>query len=128
MQVLKLRPAPFDVDDSLVMHNLDKYGQTPGAEFVNVYDPVEDKNIRLVINRPMIRLLKEEIRRGQQVIVWSRGGWEWAQQVLIALKLDLYPIIVMDKPLNYFDDKNVADWLLDRIYIEPNTPYKGTGE
>lgn len=122
MQVLKLRPAPFDVDGTLVIHELDRY---PGIETVEVYDPIEDKNITLGINRPMIRLLKEEIRRGQQVIVWSRGGWEWAQQVLIALKLDLYPIIVMDKPLNYFDDTIVSEWLLDKVFIEPNQSYKG---
>lgn len=122
MEVIKHLTVMCDVDDTLVMHDVSKY---PGQETVGIDDPITGKKIHLVINKPMVRLVKEEIRRGRQVFVWSRGGYEWATAVVTALGLDTYPIIVMDKPLVYFDDKDCQEWLNDRVYLLPTTPYKG---
>ena len=110
-----------DVDDTLVMHNTCNLALTEAQ----VEDPLDRfRKVIVYRNDPMIRLLQEEIQRGSQLIVWSRGGWEWAQNVLMALKLDHLPIIVMTKPYAYFDDKDVSVWLKDRVYISPEVVYK----
>ena len=124
MNVIKSESVVFfDVDDTLVMHLKDDelvhYNET-----VEVNDPISMGVIRLGVNRPMIRLLQEEAHRGSYVIVWSRGGYEWAHNVLLALYLDDYVDQVMSKPVAYFDDKDIGDWLKYRVYLKPETAYK----
>lgn len=115
------RVAYFDIDDTLVMHvdtdNID--GLT-----VNVYDAITEEFIEMQVNRPMVRLLKEEHHRGSHIVVWSRGGYEWAANVIKALDLVPYVHTVMTKPLVYFDDKPISEWLPYRVYLPPETVYK----
>lgn len=113
---------PFDCDDTLVMHV--EPDQIPPGESVRVYDAVTKKFITMRINRPMVRLLREAKARGFFVLVWSRGGKRWAADIVKALDLVDFVDIVMTKPLHYFDDKDVAKWLTERVYIEPNVVYK----
>lgn len=109
---------PFDVDGTLIV---DKDKST---DIVRVYDPLTKKNITFGINKAMVRLLKEEHHRGNAVIVWSRSGYEWAKNVVIALGLEKYVNTVMSKPLVYFDDMPVKKWLKDRVFIGPEVKYK----
>lgn len=122
MQVIKSENIkPFDVDGTLVLPN---DNDTKG-DYIEVLDPVTNTFILMKIHKPNVRLLREELQRGAQVIVWSRSGWEWAQNVLKALDFgDSCNIIVMSKPIAYFDDMPVEQWLKDRIYLDPNLPYK----
>lgn len=111
-----------DVDDTLVMHlNKDNLKNQPKIE---IWDSLDKKFITLGINKSMVRLVREEIHRGAQVIVWSRGGYEWASNVLKALHLSGNNVIVMSKPHTYFDDKEVNDWLKYRVYLNHETVYK----
>jgi phosphoserine phosphatase len=123
MQVIKNeRISPFDVDGTLVLH----LNPTELSKFktVEVWDPIHSAFLTVGIHEPNLRLLKEELHRGAQVIVWSAGGNEWAQNVVTALNLDHYDIIVMTKPHTYYDDKDVADWMTRRVYLGPNEVYK----
>lgn len=113
--------APFDVDDTLVMHG-QKCKST--KEFVEVKDPIENRYISLRKNLGMIRLLKEEKARGAYVVVWSKGGYQWALNVLIALNLLDYVDLILTKPRAYYDDKNVSEWLTERVYLGPDVSYK----
>lgn len=137
-----------DVDDTLVMHEeaqkiLVPYNASNDSEmtlafdwsgdnikipsslqFVDVQDPIEDRKITLRINKPMVRLVREEAARGAYVIVWSRGGYQWAKNVVEALGLSSEVKLIMSKPLAYFDDKEVSDWLKYRVYLGPDTIYK----
>lgn len=123
MKVIKSESVMcFDVDNTLVIH--EKYISSVYADTVRIFDPVEGKVILMRKNKPMIRLLREEVHRGSRVIVWSRGGYEWASLVLTALGLEDLDILVMSKPVAYFDDKPVNEWLTNRIYLDPNEPYK----
>lgn len=119
--IIKEHTVFFDIDDTLVMH--DQNGDR--LDMVSIKDPVKDRNINLRVNRPMVRLLEEEHQRGSYVVVWSRGGWEWARNVIAALGLEDKVDQVMSKPLAYFDDKPVEEWLKYRVYLLPDTPYKG---
>jgi len=112
---------PFDVDSTLIYPNSPENENLPP---VLIFDPVERRYITLRYNINMVRLLKEEHQRGSYVIVWSRGGWEWARNAVIALELQEYVDRVMSKPLAYFDDQPVETWMKDRIYLEPNMAYK----
>lgn len=112
---------PFDVDGTLISDG-SKY--ETGHEYAYVQDPLTNKEIRVKINRAMIRLLKEECCRGNYVVVWSRSGWEWAVNVVEALKLKCYVSLVVSKPIVYFDDLPVETWLKDRVFMDANTVYK----
>jgi predicted phosphatase len=109
----------FDCDDTLVMHG--DHGDIPT---VKVRDTVEEKFIVLGVNQPMIRLMKEEHRRGAHITVWSHGGFQWAVNVVEALELTKYVHEVRSKPLTYFDDKSVEEWMTYRVYLEPGSTYK----
>lgn len=110
-----------DVDDTLVMH---RPIFREHADAVILEDPIEDGEIVLQINRPMVRLVKEEFERGSYIVVWSRGGYDWATSVVRAVGLIEYVHLVMTKPFAYFDDKDVSTWMPDRVYLTPETKYK----
>lgn len=112
-----------DVDDTLVMH---VKGDTYSAmsEQVAVQDPIEPRSIILRANLPMIRLLKEEHARGAYIVVWSKGGHQWARNVVEALGLQKHVALIMSKPVSYLDDKDVSEWMKNRVYLTPDTVYK----
>ena len=122
MKIVKSEHTVFiDVDDTLVMH-VDP--DTIKGVKVQVYDSVGEGFITVEANLPMIRLLKEEKHRGAYIVVWSRGGYEWASNVIRALELVSYVDEVMSKPMVYFDDKSIAEWLPYRVWLPPETVYK----
>lgn len=113
---------PYDVDGTLIIHQ--DVSTIPEGEKVRVCDPISSEYISVRINRPMVRLLMESKARGFYVRVWSRGGWEWALEVIKALKLEEYVDSVESKPRAYFDDTPVEKWLADRVFIGPDVIYK----
>jgi predicted phosphatase len=115
------RPIPVDVDETLVMHHdPHSYDIT-----VTIEDPLHPgEYITLGVNAPMVKILKDEKRRGAFITVWSRSGYAWALAVVTALNLEKYVDLVMTKPLVYMDDKDVSEWLKDRVYIGPKVTYK----
>jgi hypothetical protein len=123
MKVIKSEQVVFfDVDNTLV-YPAEKYKGHQGA-LVEVYDAVTKKHVLMRVNEPNMRLLLEEKHRGSFVIVWSRGGYEWAANVLRALDLESKVDLVMSKPLVYYDDLSIDEWLTYRVFLEPNTLYK----
>lgn len=126
MKIIQENPVFFDIDETLVLAESNIWDlKRPYAKYVDVIDPLDSvKTISMRIHEPMVRLLKEEKARGSRVIVWSRGGWHWARNVIEALQLDNYVDEVMTKPLVYFDDLDISEWLKYRVYLHPDTPYK----
>ena len=116
--------SPFDVDGTLILHTHPE--AIALVDRLSVYDAVTKKFIIVQINRPMVRLLREASHRGDYVIVWSRGGYEWAANVIKALDLVDDVNQVMSKPLAYFDDTPVEKWLPYRVMLESNVVYKQT--
>lgn len=115
------RIIPVDVDDTLVMHDFSAIDET-----ILISDPYSDGVIEVRPNRPMLRILQDEKARGAFIIVWSRGGFAWAKAVVEALELQNYVDLVMTKPIVYLDDKDIGEWLKDRVYIKPDVKYKQT--
>lgn len=117
--------SPWDIDGTLIIHLSDN--QLVMHPKVDVYDAVTKKFITVGINTPMVRLLREEAHRGACIKVWSRGGWEWAANVIKALGLVTCVDEVMSKPMVYFDDIPIEQWLPYRVFIAPDTVYKNGG-
>lgn len=117
------RVIPIDVDDTLVMHSFNE-ALVDKLEIIQIYDPIENGFITVRKNLPMIRLLKEEHSRGAHILVWSRGGFEWADSVVTALRITEFVDQIMSKPMVYLDDKPVEQWLKDRVYLDADMKYK----
>lgn len=113
---------PFDVDGTLVLHQ--SADTIPLGEALQVYDAITKKFITVRINRPMVRLLRESKARGSYVIVWSKGGYRWATDVIKALDLVDFVDLVLTKPAAYYDDTEIQNWLPYRVYIAPEVIYK----
>jgi hypothetical protein len=118
------RPAIFDVDDTLIKWrpNADEkenYGVecewpiralTMDAEgrLVLKEQKEEDSFIRIEAN---IEQLKEHKRRGHTVIVWSAGGWVWAEMAVKMLGIEDYVDLVLEKPTSLYDDKALEEFM-----------------
>lgn len=48
---------------------------------------------------------------GQIVIVWSAGGYKWAESVVKSLGLSLFVDVAMSKPTWYYDDIPCQKWM-----------------
>lgn len=111
--------SPFDVDSTLVDHVAIATEDT-----IKIYDAVTGGFVMANPNKPMVRLLREAKSRGDFVIVWSRGGYRWASDVVRALGLETSVDLVISKPMAYFDDSAIEDWLPYRVFLDPKTIYK----
>lgn len=123
MQVINNdRILPFDVDDTLICWSCDP--NTPDVHLISIVDPYDGQTFWVRKHMPHIKLLKNHLARGTQVIVWSQGGYEWAHTVLKALGFsDNDNIIVMSKPQSYVDDLPIQEWAKDRIFISPDSKW-----
>lgn len=67
-----------------------------------------------------VDLIKKFHHRGQAVVVWSQGGWEWALKIVKELGLEPYVTATMCKPAWYCDDLRSEEFLpeINRIYLK----------
>jgi hypothetical protein len=106
----------FDVDETLVLWNVppelaDKTIAIGCDHFVEHVLPHEKHILQL----------KQHRARGHAIIVWSQGGHEWAEAVVIALGLQDYVDAVMRKPTWYYDDLKSSSFMGEPIYYPPPT-------
>lgn len=105
-----------DVDDTLV-HWHNDYSK-PGDDKIKIIDPYDKSVNYLKPHKKHIRLLKKMKGRGNFIIVWSAGGFKWAEAVVKALKLEDVVDLVMTKPAKYVDDLDASVWIGSRIYLK----------
>jgi len=125
MKVVTRPNVFFDVDDTLVMWN-----QSPDHPKAIELPLLDGHKEILVPHEHHIKQMKDHKARGHYVVVWSAGGWEWANAVVVALGLEQYVDEVMDKPHWYYDDVKVNEWMpeVNRVYIETyKSRHKGHG-
>jgi hypothetical protein len=104
-----------DVDETLIQHKSGTLRiQCPLLKTYSSFTPCEGN----------ITLLKEKFVRGCYIVVWSQGGFAWAETVVNALQLNEYVHTIMSKPVGYIDDKEIDEWFPKRVYIKPETRYK----
>lgn len=110
-----------DCDDTLVMWGKAKEGEKVIA-ITNPHDGTQDY---LRPHQGHIRVLKDRKARGSYIVVWSAGGFAWANAVVKALGLESYVDLIMTKPHMYIDDKKADAIMGEHLYI----PYgNGYGE
>lgn len=104
----------FDCDGTLVLYK-DYRTKTP--------DKIEfdygDEKFYLTPHKFHIAFLKHCYKRGDTVILWSKNGWQWAEQIGLKLGITDYVHFCMSKPTRHVDDKhNMNEIVGDRIFIE----------
>lgn len=102
----------IDVDDTLVMWNWHT-----GSYDVEVKDPYFDNVYKLKKHNKHIKILKDHYARGFYVVVWSAGGFAWAEAVVKALGLEKHVHQIMTKPCKFIDDLEADEILVNRIYF-----------
>lgn len=72
----------------------------------------------------VVRHLEEHGKRGHGLVVWSKGGWEWARAVTKALGLEDHfekdKLVVAAKPEWVLDDKHPKLWLPPHVNPNPH--------
>lgn len=91
----------FDVDDTLV--SWEHYG-TFKEGMIEFTSPNSNHPMWLEPVPEHIKAMKNHKLRGHTVVVWSAGGADWAEEVVIKLGLRPYVDVVMSKPNWYYDD------------------------
>lgn len=117
------RLVTFDVDDTLVLWDWRKHSPD-GIGLIDIKSPNAGTTISVLPHYRHIELLKQFKARGHTVIVWSQGGHEWVEKVVMALGLEAYVDYAMDKPNWYVDDLDSSMWMKQPVYLDPNDPNK----
>ncbi len=121
MRVINQESTIFiDVDDTLVMWG--KSGVI-GKDLIEITDPHYGKVETLAPHKGHIKVLKDRKARGSFIVVWSAGGFAWAEAVITALGLTDYVDLIMTKPHIYIDDKMPDSILGERLYIPHGNGY-----
>jgi FMN phosphatase YigB (HAD superfamily) len=96
----------FDCDDTLVMWD-NKYKTEENQMAFSCYEAIH----MLVPHWKHINHLIDLKEQGKTIVVWSAGGWEWAQEVVTTLRIEDYVDAVMAKPTAYVDDLHCSEWM-----------------
>lgn len=107
------RTAYFDVDGTLIEWDFCEKDDEGSIELSYEGEIFYKKQISGNIKQLMNHYLS-----GNNVVVWSAGGGEWASKVVKALKIDKYVSCTLTKPDFYFDDKDVAEWFPSHRFFE----------
>ncbi len=107
----------FDVDETLIFWKVRPEDTAKGV-VVRIEEPYIDGVAKDVVpNNSMIDILKRKKAQGKTIIVWSFGGYKWAERVVKALGLESFVDYAMSKPVCYGDDIPIEKWGLHRIYV-----------
>ncbi len=110
-----------DVDDTLVLHDLEKHKELPT---VTVKDPYCGALRTLPYHAAHVRMIIERAKRGAHIVVMSAGGYQWAQAVVEALGLEDSVSQCMSKPITIIDDLPIEGALGATMYLSPNSKWK----
>lgn len=91
--------------------------------YVDVDDTLclwSENNASYIPSFKHIELIKKFKLRGHTVVVWSAGGWEWAERIVKEMQLEKYVDLVCSKSDWYIDDKPSSHFMPEhnRIYLE----------
>lgn len=105
----------FDVDDTLILWNCPP---EEGEEYQIVQ--YKANRIKMVPHIPHIKLLKQHFNENKKIVVWSQGGADWAEAVILHLGLENYVHAIMSKPTEYVDDLHSYYFMGKPTWLNPN--------
>lgn len=119
MKVLKTDKVLFcDVDDTIIFW--EPLQNSPYTVKIEMFG----KTSKYYFAPHVLRHLQEHGRRGHGLVVWSKGGYEWAHAVTKALKLEEFfekdKLVVLSKPEWLLDDKHPKLWLPNHVNPNPH--------
>jgi hypothetical protein len=98
----------FDVDDTLLLWSVPDNFE---GQFVELDCWVDEDPVKLAVNTANLEQLKGHHSRGHKIVVWSAGGWEWAEKAVKILNIEKYVHLVMEKPTWSYDDKRPEEFM-----------------
>lgn len=111
----------YDCDDTLVLWNNDYEWGKDHEGTLEFHDPYfEERIINLKPNQITINHLKQQSVTGGRVVVWSAGGFAWAQEVVRVLGLEEYVDLILSKPKRYVDDLPCEEWMGKWKRVKPD--------
>jgi hypothetical protein len=113
------RTLYVDVDDTLLLHDLSEHRWDTFAGPVEV--ECNGRVFEGVPHQKNIKLLIKFYKLGYDIIVWSKTGKTWAEEVCKTLNIGQYVSTYLTKPDFYLDDKPVGDWIGPRIWRDPKS-------
>lgn len=99
--------AFFDIDDTLIGWGKPEF--VDNGNFVKI-ELNGFKEVHWIL-KENVEALKLHKSRGHTVVVWSAGGYQWAEAVVKALKLEDMVDLVCGKPMWLYDDLQPEDFL-----------------
>lgn len=108
----------WDVDDTLVM-----WLGGPSTSTIAIKCPYSGRIEHVTPHKPHIKILKDRKARGATNIVWSSGGFKWAEAVVKALEIQQYVDLVLSKPCMHVEDGDSATVLGPKLYLSPDSKY-----
>lgn len=115
--------ARFDVDKTIIFSRSEL---PPGFDFERnkpIIVTTSKSTAQVWPHLEHIEKLKEHKARGQHVVVWSAGGWEWAEAVVKALGLEEFVDDVEPKGQWWWDDLPKDKICKERCYIPMGQQY-----
>lgn len=66
-----------------------------------------------------IKLLEQFKYQGHGIVLWSAGGWKWAEKAARMLKITHLVDLCINKPDWWLDDKSVSEFMpeVNRIFL-----------
>ena len=101
----------FDVDETLISFD-ERYKNLPKKKI-----GPEGSRLDGYINEKLIAKIKEHRARNHAIVVWSAGGYQWALDVVTALKIEDHVDAVMAKPRWFYDDQPSNVFMDDKVRI-----------
>jgi hypothetical protein len=112
-----------DVDDTLVIWDWKPF-DPEGTNLVSIANPEANCSELVMPHDRHIQLIRQFKARGHTIVVWSQGGWAWAESVVKTLGIENLVDLVMDKPNWYIDDLPSEAFMRLPIYLHPTDPTK----
>lgn len=115
-----LRSMFFDCDDTLILWNNNYSFNKSDPLSIEIRDPYHidtEVYLRVRPNLEAIELLKRQHAKDTTIVVWSAGGWQWAEAVVKALGLEQYVSVCMSKPDYYVDDLECKEFMGEFIRV-----------
>lgn len=108
------RTVYCDVDDTLIMWDADI--NDPTSKVLSLVNG----NIVVRLHKVHIQLVKNLYAIGWNVVVWSQGGSDHAEDVVKQIGLTDYVTAILPKPESYIDDLPFEQQYIKRIYKSEN--------
>lgn len=109
------RVSTYDCDDTLVRWIWDQNEKEVLKDKMLKFDTTGTgfhmRYVFLVPNEEVINNLKQNKATGGAIVVWSAGGYLWAEEVVKVLGLKDQVDLIMSKPTRYVDDLPCTEWM-----------------